>query len=817
MIRNYLKIAYRNLLKNQGFSLINIIGLSTAMTAAFLIFYYLSFELSFDDHHRDAERIYRVALDKYQGENERIQIATNYNALPKAMRENVAEVSNMSMSSRPVGNFFFTRNIDSNPVQFKEESLLFADEYFFDIFSHEWLVGDPASALLSPYSLVLTETVAARYFGSDASPEEIVGQALQVSFFNHNIDFSIRGIIEDVPANTHLPFDILLSASTFEDLYPEDDFENNWEWYDTYVYVRSQEHVPAEQLFANIQALLEQNSEAMGEGESAKSQIILQPLTDIHLHSQLQMEAEANGSFQQVLFLAILAFGLLLVSGLNYVNLQLVQSLKRVREVGIRKFIGANKKQLSAQAFTETLLLLLIALLFSFTAVQLLLPMLKNQLGMDAQNWLGITPLLLALPLFILLFMGLISAYPAYFMASFEPLKAINGRFSGRLKMGFLQKGMVGLQLMVATLTLAFTGMLYQQNQYMQQQRLGFNDQLLVFSAPTVHTEKGTEEYLSRVQTLKQELEKSGLIQQVTASTHVPGLAIEYSTSKVFAEGQDESSGVNMNVIGIDDDFINTYDLQILAGQNFPEEPNPDQPSLIINEMAASTLGFRDAASAVGEYVVHHGRKKQISAVVNNYHQRSLKEAMIPLAFTHLPGFHEYFSVKINASETNASIDEVGDTFQQVFPDNPFVYYFLDEAFQASYAADRQYNFFFNIFSCLIIFIACLGLLGIASFTAQQKTKEIGIRKVLGASVGSIIGLLTTDFMKLTLLAGLLALPVAYWAMNEWLQNYAFRIEISWWLLVFPLVVVLLLALLTVGIQTVRAAFRNPVKSLRCE
>jgi putative ABC transport system permease protein len=816
MIRNYLKIAYRNLLKNKGFSLINIIGLSTAMTAAFLIFYYLSFKLSYDDHHQNADRIYRVALDKYQGENERIQIATNYNALPKAIQDNVAEIRSVSMSSRPVGNFFFTRKKEVNPVQFKEESLLFADEYFFSIFSHQWLVGDPASALLTPYSLVLTESVAAKYFGSENSPEEIIGQSLQVSFFNHNIDFSIKGIIEDVPANTHLPFEILLSASTFEDLYPEDDFANNWEWYDTYVYVRSQEHIAAEQLYANIQALLEQNSEAMGEGATAKSRIILQPLTDIHLHSQLQMEADTNGSFQQVFFLAILACGLLLVSGLNYVNLQLVQSLKRVREVGIRKFIGAGKRHLSSQAFIETSLLVLIALVISFTCVQLLLPSLKNQLGIEAVN-LDYSPLLYTLPLFILLFLGLISVYPAYFIASFEPVKAIYGRFSGKVKMVLLQRGLVGLQLMVATLTLAFTWMLYQQYQYMQQQRLGFDDQLLIFSAPTVHTEKGTEAYLSRVSTLKQELEKSGLIRQVTASTHVPGLAIEYSTSKVFAEGQDESSGANMNFIGIDDDFINTYDLEILAGENFPEKPNPDQPSLIINEMAAATLGFRDAASAVGAYVIHRGSKKQIKAVVNNYHQRSLKEAMIPLAFTHLPGFHEYFSVKINASETNASIDEIGDTFQQVFPDNPFIYYFLDEAFQASYAADRQYNYFFNIFSCLIIFIACLGLLGIASFTAQQKTKEIGIRKVLGASLSSIIGLLTTDFMKLTLLAGLLALPLAYWAMHEWLQNYAFRIEISWWLLAVPLVVVLLLALLTVGIQTVRAAFWNPVKSLRYE
>ena len=663
---------------------------------------------------------------------------------------------------------------------------------------------------------MLTESVAAKYFGSDASPEEIIGQSLQVSFFNHNIDFTIKGIIEDVPANTHLPFEILLSASTFEDLYPEDDFANNWEWYDTYVYARTQEKVAPEQLYANIQALLESNSEAMGEGNSAKSRIILQPLTDIHLHSQLQMEADTNGSFQQVFFLAILAIGLLLVSGLNYVNLQLVQSLKRVREVGIRKFIGAGKRHLSTQAFIETSLLVLIALLISFTCVQLLLPSLKNQLGIEAV-YPDYSPLLYTLPLFILLFLGLISVYPAYFIASFEPVKAIYGRFSGKVKMVLLQRGLVGLQLMVATLTLAFTWMLYQQYQYMQQQRLGFDDQLLIFSAPTVHTEKGTKAYLSRVSTLKQELEKSGLIRQVTASTHVPGLTIEYSTSKVFAEGQDESSGVNMNFIGIDDDFINTYDLEILAGENFPEKSNPDQSSLIINEMAAATLGFRDAASAVGAYVIHRGSKKQIVAVVNNYHQRSLKEALIPLAFTHLPGFHEYFSVKINASETNASIDEIGDTFQQVFPDNPYIYYFLDEAFQASYATDRQYNYFFNIFSCLIIFIACLGLLGIASFTAQQKTKEIGIRKVLGASVSSIIGLLTTDFMKLTLLAGLLALPLAYWAMNLWLQNYAFRIDISLWLLALPLVVVLLLALLTVGVQTVRAAFRNPVKSLRYE
>lgn len=246
MIKSYLSIAIRQLLKNRANTVINIIGLSVALTFSFLIFYYVGFELSYDEQHLHPEQLYRVALDKYQGENERIQIATNYNALPKAIRENMAEVTSVSMSSRPVGNFFFTRKREQNPVQFKEESLLFADEYFFDIFSYEWLVGDPTTALLNPYSLVLTESVAAKYFGRDIPPEEIIGSFLQVSFFNYNINFTIRGIIKDVPANTHLPFDILLSASSFEDLYPEDDFENNWEWYDSFVYLRASENVKAE-------------------------------------------------------------------------------------------------------------------------------------------------------------------------------------------------------------------------------------------------------------------------------------------------------------------------------------------------------------------------------------------------------------------------------------------------------------------------------------------------------------------------------------------------------------------------------------------
>ena len=817
MIKSYLSIAIRQLLKNRANMVINIIGLSAALTFSLLIFYYVGFELSYDGQHEHPKQLYRVALDKYQGENERIQIATNYNALPKAIRENVAEVTSVSMSSRPVGNFFFTRKTVQNPVQFKEENLLFADEYFFDIFSYDWLVGDPSTALLNPYSLVLTESIATKYFGQDTPPEEIIGSFLQVSFFNYNINFTIRGIIEDVPANTHLPFDILLSVSSFEDLYPEENFDSNWAWYDSFVYLRAGEKVSPAQLNASIQALLARNSEALEEGAIAKSRIILQPLQDIHLHSHLQMEADVNGNYLQVLFLAILGVGLLLVSGLNYVNLHTVQSLKRIREVGIRKYIGATKRQLGLQAFTETFLLLTAALLISLTSLQLLLPWLQSQMGISPENSFSFSHLIIALPLLLLLFLGLISAYPAYFIASFEPVKAIQGRFTGKIRMARLQRAMVGLQLMIATLALAFTWMLHQQYRFMQQQSLGFDEQLLIFSAPTVETEKGTEEYLSRVKTLKYELEKTGLIQQVTASTHVPGLPVEYSTSKIHAEGQDETSGVNMNFIGIDADFISTYDLQILAGENFRDDTNVNESALILNESAARALGFSDLSSAVGQYVIHHGRRKQILGIVNDYHQRSVKELVTPLAFKHYPGFHEYFSVKITSQQAPASITAIDQAFDKVFPANPFEYYFLDEAFQQMYEADQQYSLFFNVLSCLIIFIACLGLLGIAAYTAQQKTKEIGIRKVLGASVGNVIRLLTIDFLRLALLAGMIALPLAHWAMREWLQNYAYRINISWWLLALPLLLVMLLALLMVGLQTVRAAFRNPVKSLRYE
>ncbi len=815
MIQSYLKIAYRNLIKNKVFSLINILGLAIGMAACLLIVHYVGFELSYDTFHPNADRVYRVALEKYQPNGESISLATNFNALPKAIGEYVPEVEVASMSHRSVGIWIFTRNQGSETVQFQEDHLLYADQHFLRVFKYNWLAGDPLQALASPYALVLTESMVAKYFGQDAEAEDIIGQSLKVSFYSYDIDHTITGIIEDVPNNTHLPFDALLSSTSFEALYPEENFAENWKWYDTFVYIRSQPGISQNQLNTQLQSLLEANSEAMGEGTEAKSRIILQPLTDIHLHSHLQQEAEVNGSFQQVIFLIVIAFALVMVASLNYVNMHTAQSLKRMREVGIRKYVGAGKRQLSTQALIETGLILLISLLLTFTAIQLLLPQIQSWLGFTSQGVSSYTILFSLLSISMVLI--LIGSYPTYFMAGFEPVKAIQGKYTGRKSFHRVQRVLVGFQLFIALLAIVFTFMLHQQYQFMQDQFLGFDDQVLVFSAPTVQAERGSDTYGKKVKTFKNDLLQLSAIRWVTASTHIPGVPVEYSISRIHAEGQDASQAIDMNFIGIDSDYIKTFGLEILAGENFLPERPAGEDAYILNESAARALGFIDFEAAIGQYVIHHNKKHELQAIVNDYHQKSLREPITPLTFIYRPARHEYFSVKIAANKTTESIDYLSASLKKHFPDNPFIYYFLEEAFDQLYDADQQYSLFFNILSLLIVFIACLGLFSIATFSAQQRTKEVGIRKVLGATVQNIVVLLSWDFIRLVLVASILALPIAYWITQHWLENYAYRVEINGWLLLLPVVVVLLIALLTISFQTIRTALANPTDSLRYE
>ncbi|MEM9833869.1 MAG: ABC transporter permease [Bacteroidota bacterium] len=815
MLRSYLKIAYRNLLKNKLFSLINILGLAIGLIACLLIIHYVGFELSYDTFHLNSDRVYRVALEKYQPTGESISLATNFNALPKAIKEYVPEAEVASMSHRSIGIWIFTRQQGGETVQFQEDHLLHADEHFLDIFTFDWLAGDPSQALTAPYSLVLTKSMAAKYFGQDAEAEDIIGQSLRVSFFSHDIDHTITGIIKDVPNNTHLSFNALLSSSSFEALYPEENFEENWQWYDTFVYIRSQPSVGTDQLTTQLQSLLEVNSEAIGEGTKAKSKIILQPLTDIHLHSHLQQEAEVNGNYQRVVFLIIIAFALIIVASLNYVNMHTAQSLRRMREVGIRKYVGAGKYQLSIQVLVETGLILSISLLLTFTAIQLLLPQLQAWLGFTSQQF---TPYTLSLSLLgVSVVLVLIGSFPTYFMAGFEPIKAIQGKYTGKKGFHRVQRGLVGFQLFIALLAIMFTFVLHRQYQFMRDQFLGFDDQVLVFSAPTVQVERGSDAYAQQVKTFKSALLQSSNILQVTASTHVPGVPVEYSISRIYAEGQDVSEAIDMNFIGIDSDYIETFGLEILAGENFLPERPPGEDPYILNESATRALGFTNFEEAIGQYVLHHNKKHKIQAVVNDYHQKSLREPITPLAFINRPAHHEYFAVKIAANNTTKAVEYLSGSLNEYFPGNPFTYYFLDDAFEQLYKADRQYSLFFNILSLLIVLIACLGLFSVATFSAQQRTKEVGIRKVLGAPVQSIVALLSWNFVKLVLITSGLALPIAYWVAQQWLAHYAYRIEISGWLLLLPVGIILLIALLTISFQTIRTALANPTDSLRYE
>lgn len=818
MLKNYLRIAYRNLTKNKVFSSINILGLAVGMAVCLLILQYVSFELNYDGFHEHADRIYRVALHKYQENGNDLEIATNYNALPLALRKDLPEVDLTTHFHSPTqgGNWVFSRQDTKGLVQFDEKKIFYADEFFLQIFSFGMVAGDAVTALKEPYSIVLTASAAQKYFGNDWTGTDVIGQTIRVSSVLGDHEHKITGIVKDVPPNSHLQFDLLLSANTFDDLYPEEQFATNWQWYDTYVYLLAKPGVTEEQIQRKLPDFLSHYSEEIGEGKKVKSKLILQPLEDIHLYSHLVQEASVNGSYKQVYFLTAVAILLIVLACLNYINLTTAQSLTRVKEVGIRKFIGASKSQLIQQSLTETLLLNSIAVCLALTFALPVTPFISELTGIE----INVFSYADFFPFLLVIFAGttlLSCAYPAYFIVSFQPVQAIKGKASGKTNVSYVRNSLVVFQFMVSTLVICFTLLVYQQYQFMTSQSLGFDDQVLIVNTPAVRTTKGSPEYATKLKTFKNQLLSDINIQSVTASTQIPGTDLIWSTSKISREGQGDEAGIDMNFIGVDHNYIETLGLQILAGQNFPIEPNYKEDPYILNESAMKALGFKDPEEAIHQYVVHHDKKHEIVAVVNDYHQRSLREPFVPLAFGNYPYHNEFFALKIASQNVSQTIEAIQNTYEEIFPENPFVYFFLDALFDQQYQSDVRFSRMFSIFSIIVILIAGLGLFGLSSYTAIQRTKEISIRKVLGASVHDIVALLSQDFLKLVLLASLLALPVAYSVMRQWLENYAFRIEISWWLLAVPVAMILLVAFLTVSLQTVKAALADPVDSLRCE
>ncbi|WPP49844.1 ABC transporter permease [Catalinimonas niigatensis] len=807
MIKNYFTIALRNLLKNKVFSFINILGLAIGIAACLLILQYVQWELSYDDFHANKENLYRVKQNRYNKGVLTTEWAAGCGAAGYELKEGFEEVEEYA-TLRPTGGVVIYKEATGGPVRHKEEKMYFATASFLPMFSFDLLQGDEATALEKPYTAVISQAAAQRYFGE----EDPIGKRISV---NDQNEYEITGVFQDIPENSHLKFDFLFSYSTFVG-WAGEEVITAWQWDGFYTYLKLKDGTDPKALEAKIPALIEAKAGEELAAYDSDMDFYLQPLTDIHLTSNYMMEAEVNGDQEAVYALLIIAIFIILIAWVNYINLSTAKSVDRAKEVGIRKVMGSQRTQLIRQFMAESVLLNVLAVIIAIVLVLVSYRYFSSLIGQELTLSLFLTAsfwwFLLGIFVIGAFFSGI---YPAFVLSAFRPVQVLKGKMSTSKNGVMLRKTLVVLQFAASVFLIAGTLIVYQQIMYMQDQELGVAiDQTLVIEAPSVVDDSV---YADRVESFKAALTRNSSIKAATASTAVPGNKPGWNAGGIKLIAQDDSESNQYRVIGIDYDFLDAFQLEIVEGRNFSRDFGTDESAVLFNESAVKLLGFDEAEAALNEEIFFWGDTFKIVGVVKDYHQESLKANFDPLIFRLIPASRSFFSLKVETAhlpETIATANQVWDNF---FPGNPFSYFFLDDHFNKQYQSDLRFGQTFGFFALLAIFVACLGLFGLSSFMAVQKTKEIGIRKVLGSSVSGIVALLSKDFVLLVIIASLVTLPLVYFVMDSWLSDYAFRIEIAWWLLLVPVILVLLIALFTISFQTVRAALADPAKSLRYE
>ena len=815
MIRNYLKIAYRNFVRNKTFTVINPLGLVLGMAACLLLANFVTFETSFDQFYEDSERIYRVTHEFYQEGELQSQSAAAYSPLAPTLQNKIPEVLSVARIHPIAGTV--SGGKDNSRLSFNEEDIYFTDASFFDIFPLKVISGSN-HPLNYPNTAVITSEIAKKYFG-DNDP---IGSNLHWNDGSNQATFTVGAVVEDVPRNSHLNFDFLFSFSTLERLEASSmiPLEENWGWPGFYTYLRVALSVAVSTLEAKINTVV--NKQIGQPGSVLK--FYLQPLADIHLHSGFQDELSANGDAATVTFVSIIAGIILLIAYVNYVNLSTVRSLERAREVGIRKVMGSHQWQLVSQFLLESLLINAFALLLGFSLYYGALPFAHHFVTSSLADVLWESPYIVPLLLF-LLFIGpiLTSLYPALVLSNYQPVAVLKGRFRSSGQGVLLRKSLVVLQYVASIAMIAGTLIVFQQIQYMRDKDLGVQlDQLLILRGPKITIEENEG---NRTEAFKQALRRQSMVTNVSASSAIPGTDVRNVTMyKPLNETWENAHTIA--TLKMDADFVATYQAEIVAGRNLSIENQRDTQgeTILINEAAALLLGFHDPETALQQTIVPAvGEGREVVGVVKNYHQHSVAQDYEPLLFVIDPLENAYISIKINHASLNGYSDlqqllETAEaTYSQYYPGNAFDYFFLDEFFDQQYQAEVKFSRLFSFFSVLAIAVACLGLFGLASYTTVQRTREIGIRKVLGASVGNVLWLLSQEYVKLIVIALAIAIPITNYFITDWLESFSFRIALDGWLLILPGVLIMAIALLSVSAQTLRAARRNPVDSLRYE
>lgn len=805
MFKNYFKIAWRNLLKKKVYSFINIVGLGVGMACCVLIFMFVQDELSFDTYHEKGDRIYRLTHGRLPAPDQPESAASDpfwvwHNApVGPALKSYFPEIDKIVQFSGS-SDILLTEGENS----YQEEGVFFMDSTALDVFSWKVIKGDPKTALTAPYSMVMTESTAKRYFGD----EDPIGKTLKGSDSPGRSsagDYTVTAVIEDVPANSHFKFNMLLSLSTFR-LYSQEIFDS-WGYADFYTYFLVNENFNIDSFRQKIPDFLAERQ------DNPLYSIQVEKMSDFYLRSDADRQPGETGSLSNLYVFSVIGIFILVIAMINFMNLSTARSMERAKEVGIRKSIGADRGRLIFQFLGESMIIVLLAAVVGVILVFAAIPIMNDMTGKVFEFNQFVTIQTVPVFLLIMLFIGLLAGfYPAMVLSGFQPVMILKGINKSDARGVNLRKGLVVFQFSLSIALIAGTIVVYTQMNHLLEKDLGFDkEQMLVLDY------NYDEIVNSKSSALKSELESNPAILSAAFSRSVPGGYFPNAGTEILnSDGEMKMEVQPIFQVGID--FINHFEMELVAGRSYSRDyPSDSSSALVVNEAAARQYGYTNPADIVGKKFSQWGREGEVIGVVKDFHYISLHKNIEPLTLPFQAYASRYLSLKVNSDDMEKTIAEVEQVWKSVAPHRPFLYSFLDEDFNKQYESDFRFRKIFTTFSVLAIMIACLGLLGLATYTAEQRTKEIGIRKVMGADVSSIVRLLSIDFIKLVFVAIVIATPVSWYAMNKWLEGFAYQEPIQWWIFLIAGTLAVVVAMITISFQSVKAALMNPVKSLKSE
>ncbi|MBS1596925.1 MAG: ABC transporter permease [Bacteroidetes bacterium] len=808
MFKNYFKTAFRNFRKNKFYTAINVVGLAVGLTTCMMIMLYVLDELSYDKYNKQADNIYRIDNEIKFGVNHFDLAVTAALEGATAVREIPGILQYTRMQNH--GDVF----IKKGGEKVNEPNVAWADSTLLQVFTLPLIAGDPSNVLRAPRTLIITEKIAKKYFNRT----DVVGESL---VFNDSINYKINAVIKDIPEQSHFKFDIFMAASENAESRSDNWLSENWHTYilvkpgtDMKKLAQALDNMTYKYIGPLLKTVLNQSIEEFKK-TGAYVRNGLTPLTDIHLHSNKTDEIGANSSIQYVYIFSAIAVLILLIACVNFMNLSTARSSNRAKEIGVRKVLGSMRNHLIQQFLTESLIISFFSLLLAVAITILLLPYFNTLAGKNISIEILFKPSMLITLVALMIVVGLLAgSYPALFLSAFQPIEVLKGKLAKGFKGSVLRNILVVIQFWISIILIVGTIVIYNQLSYIKNKDIGFNrDQVMIV--------QNIGSLGSQADRFRDEVKQISGVEKITMTAFLPVDGYRSNDAFFTSPSLNQQDAISMQRWNVDENYIPAMDMKLTEGRNFSPEFLTDSTAIIINEAAAKFLATKDLLNKKLYEVdnIEQGRKLiefHVIGVAKNFNFNSLREVVTPLALC-FKKENSGMALRLKTTNLNAVIDQVKNKWQSLTTSQPFSYQFMDEQFNNLYKAEQRTGQIFITFAILAIVIACLGMFGLAAFASEQRTKEIGVRKVLGASVSNIATMLSKEFFKLVMISALLAFPVAWWAMTKWLEDFAYRVNISWWIFVLALVLVLVITLITVSFQAIKAALLNPVKSLRTE